>query len=105
MTNGIRHMVVFTLRYPPDSQESRQFLADARESLSAIPTVREFEAFRQVSRKNEYQYGFSMEFAGPDEYQEYNQHPAHVAFVNERWKIEVTDFLEIDFESVGEGEL
>ncbi len=102
MNNGIRHMVVFTLRYPPESDETREFLSDARDRLSAIPVVQRFEAFRQVSRKNEYQYGFSMEFAGSDEYREYNEHPAHVAFVNERWKIEVTDFLEIDFESVGD---
>lgn len=102
MNNGIRHMVVFTLKHEPDSAEARQFLGDAREILSAIPPVRGFEVLRQVSGKNEYQYGFTMEFAGREEYEAYNQHPAHVDFVDQRWKTEVTDFLEIDFEPTAE---
>ncbi|MBE9518785.1 MAG: Dabb family protein, partial [Bacteroidetes bacterium] len=32
-----------------------------------------------------------------EDYNTYNQHPDHVAFVQERWLKEVTDFLEIDF--------
>ena len=40
-----------------------------------------------------------MEFAGPDAYAAYNEHPDHVRFVQERWLVEVGEFLEIDYES------
>ena len=35
-----------------------------------------------------------MEFADPDAYTAYNEHPDHVRFVQERWLPEVADFLE-----------
>jgi len=39
-----------------------------------------------------------MEFASQQAYDQYNNHPDHVAFVQNRWIKEVEDFLEIDFE-------
>ena len=41
-----------------------------------------------------------MEFAGPEAYAAYNEHPDHMRFVNERWLLEVADFLEVDYESL-----
>ena len=92
----IRHTVVFTLKHAPGSAEEKQFLAAAM-VLAKIPTVRNFEQLKQVSRKNAYQFGFSMEFDDQAGYDAYDQHPDHVAFVRDRWKQEVTDFLEIDY--------
>ncbi|GAB2174978.1 Dabb family protein [Dongia sp. agr-C8] len=92
----IRHTVVFTLKHPRDSAEEKKFLADAM-ILSKIPTVRKFEQLKQVSRKNDYKFGFSMEFEDQTGYDTYDQHPDHVAFVRDRWKKEVIDFLEIDY--------
>jgi hypothetical protein len=92
----IQHMVIFNLPYPEGSEEARQFLEDGTRILTSIPVVQHFQAFRQVSEKNDYQYGFSMVFANQDDYNSYNNHPDHLAFVQERWNKEVTDFLEID---------
>ncbi len=92
----IQHMVIFNLRYQEDSDEARKFLEDGRRILTAIPVVQNFQAFKQVSEKNDYQYGFSMVFANQEDYNTYNEHPDHVAFVQDRWLKEVTDFLEID---------
>jgi hypothetical protein len=39
-----------------------------------------------------------MVFANQADYTTYNNHPDHVAFVQNRWLKEVSDFLEIDFE-------
>ncbi len=39
-----------------------------------------------------------MEFASQQAYDQYNDHPDRVAFVQNRWVKEVEDFLEIDFE-------
>ena len=38
-----------------------------------------------------------MEFADQAAYDGYNEHPAHVRFVAERWVPEVSDFLELDY--------
>ena len=92
----IRHTVVFTLKHAQGSAEEKKFLADAK-ILAKIPTVRNFEQLKQVSRKNDYQFGFSMEFDDQAGYDTYDRHPDHVAFVRDRWKKEVTDFLEIDY--------
>jgi hypothetical protein len=92
----IRHTVVFTLKHAQGSAEEKKFLADAL-ILAKIPTVRNFEQLKQVSRKNDYKFGFSMEFDDQAGYDSYDQHPDHVAFVRDRWKKEVTDFLEIDY--------
>jgi len=96
LTNGrIRHSVVFTLTHTEASAEEADFLA-AVARLEAIPGVEAFELMREVSPKNDYRYGLTMEFADPAAYGAYNQHPDHVDFVENRWDAEVTDFLEID---------
>jgi len=92
----IRHTVVFTLKHGSGSQEERAFFKAAQE-LAAIKTVKKFEMLREVSLKNEYQFGLSMEFDDQDAYDLYNQHPAHVSFVKDRWIPEVNSFMEIDY--------
>jgi hypothetical protein len=92
----IRHTVVFDLRDAPGSQAETDFLA-AAERLSAIPGVEAFELLREVSPKNGYRFGISLEFADEATYAAYNAHPDHVRFVEERWLVEVSDFLEIDY--------
>jgi hypothetical protein len=93
----IRHTVVFRLKHPAGSAEERRFLADAL-ALKSIPGVEKFEQLRQVSPKNDYAFGFSMEFADAAAYRGYDEHPEHVAFVRDRWMKEVEAFLEIDYE-------
>ncbi|MEK4250002.1 Dabb family protein [Paenibacillus sp. FSL W7-1287] len=97
MNTSIIHSVIFTLKHEKDSGAARQFLADGQALLSSIPTVENFQVFHQVSLKNNYQYGFSMEFESQAAYDAYNEHPVHTAFVKDRWEKEVVDFLEIDY--------
>ena len=80
------------------STEPRRFgnLASAM-ILKTIPGVQAFERLRQVSPKNDYAFGFSMEFADQAAYDAYNTHPDHVAFVRGRWIPEVAAFMEIDY--------
>lgn len=98
---GIQHMVIFDLKHAKNSEEARKFLEDGKRILSAIPSVQKFQAYDQVSPKNDFTYGFSMIFKDEAGYEAYNQHPDHVDFVENRWKTEVTRFLEIDFENFG----
>lgn len=92
----IRHTVVFTLKHAAGSAEEGIFLNDAL-VLASIPGVEKFERLRQVSPKNEYAFGFSMEFADQTAYGNCNDHPSHVAFVRDRWVPEVAKFLEVDY--------
>jgi hypothetical protein len=92
----IRHTVAFTLAHPEGSAEERDFL-EAATRLVAIPGVEAFELLSEVSPKNGYRFGISMEFADRAAYDGYNEHPDHVRFVQERWLAEVSDFLELDY--------
>jgi Stress responsive A/B Barrel Domain len=94
---AIRHTVSFRLKHPEGSDEERAFLETAAEVLPAIPGVEAFELLDEVSPKNGYRFGISMEFADQDAYDAYNAHPEHVRFVRERWETEVEDFLEVDY--------
>jgi hypothetical protein len=92
----IRHTVVFDLRHPAASEEEADFLA-AAERLAAIPGVEAFQLLREVSPKNRYRFGISMEFADGAAFVAYNDHPDHVRFVERRWLPEVSDFFESDY--------
>ena len=94
----IRHSVIFSLKHAAGSTEETAFLRDAKAALTPIPGVEKFEQLRQVSEKNDYAFGFSMEFADRAAYAAYDAHPNHVAFVRDRWVPEVAKFLEIDYE-------
>lgn len=83
----IRHTVSFALSHPPGSPEA-DFL-EVADRLGAIPGVEAFELLREVSPKNDFQFGISMEFASTDAYSAYNNHPEHVRFVQERWLAKV----------------
>lgn len=95
----IRHTVIFVLKHAHGSLQEKAFLRDAQ-VLAEIPGVQKFERLRQVSRKNDYEFGFSMEFKDQAAYDAYNVHPKHEKFVEERWKREVERFLEIDYEAL-----
>ena len=92
----IRHTAVFRLKHPQGSAEEASFLAGGK-ALAGIPGVERFEQLKQVSPKNDFHFGYSMEFADQAAYSFYNDHPDHVAYVRERWIPEVEAFLEIDY--------
>ncbi len=52
---------------------------------------------RQVSAFSSFRFQFSMVFADQAAYSAYNTDPAHVGFVENRWKREVAEFQEYDF--------
>ncbi|MEX2592678.1 MAG: Dabb family protein [Anditalea sp.] len=96
-TKRIRHTVVFKLKHPKGSPEEQDFLAAAHQ-LASIPGVEKFESLKQISQKNNFEWGLSIEFANQTVYDQYNHHPYHVDFVEQRWLKEVEDFLEIDYQ-------
>lgn len=93
----IMHTVIFDLKHPVGSAEAEQFIADGTRILTAVPGVQDFQALRQCSPKNDYQYGFLMRFPNQATFDAYTAHPDHCKFVEERWDTEVTRFQESDF--------
>jgi hypothetical protein len=95
----IRHTVVFRLKAPKHSSEERAFL-HAAEELAAIPGVANLVCLRQVNPRCPFDYCLSMEFAGMEDHQRYNEHPAHAQFVSIRWIPEVSTHMELDYEAL-----
>ncbi len=94
---SIQHTVVFRLVHASGSAAEQEFLDTGRETLIAIPGVSDFVVNAQVSPKSDFHWQFSMTFADQTAYDNYNLHPAHVAFVEQRWQPEVAAFQEYDF--------
>ena len=95
----LRHTVAFALQHDDGSPEEASFLT-ALWGLGEIEGVEAFEVVREVSPKNSYRLGLSMEFADRAAYDAYSAHPDHESFVNNRWVNEVSDFLELDSEAL-----
>ena len=93
----IRHTVVFTLAHPAGSQAERDFL-EAAGRLATIPGVEAFELLAEISPKNDYRFGISMEFAERCRVRAATTiTPPTSPSSSERWQSEVADFLEIDY--------
>lgn len=93
----IRHTVAFKLKHESGSTEEQSFLEKVSK-LSNFPTVQKFECLKEIGKKNNFDFGVSMEFQDMESYKAYNIHPDHVDFVNKIWIPEVVEFIEIDFE-------
>ncbi|GAA3894191.1 Dabb family protein [Leifsonia kafniensis] len=92
----IRHTVSFALVHSPGSAAEAEFLGTGRRTLTAIPGVHDFTVSRQVSPKSDHTFQFSMRFADQADYDAYDAHPDHQAFVSSRWQTEVTSYQELD---------
>jgi hypothetical protein len=87
------------LKHERGSEAEADFLKTGS-ALAELSMVRNFKSYKQTSEKNEFDFGFSMEFATQEDYQAYNEHPMHTDFVSNRWIPEVADFLELDYEEL-----
>jgi heme-degrading monooxygenase HmoA len=95
----MEHTVTFRLRHAKGSAAEADFLSAVAE-VASIPGVKDFQIRRQVSVKNSHTFGISMKFDSVEDFQFYSNHPLHNEFVEKRWKPEVEDFQEADFESL-----
>lgn len=93
----VRHSVVFKLKDQISPGEVHKFFVEIKK-LTSIPGVKKFECLKQISKKNNYSFGLSMEFDSWDTYDKYSNNPNHTAFVQDYWLKYVKDFMELDFE-------
>jgi len=85
------------LKHARDSSEEKNFL-NAAKQLASIPGVYNLRSFLQIGKKNNFDFGLSMEFHSMEDYEAYNRHLDHLKFIQDFWMDGVTDFLEIDYE-------
>lgn len=95
----LTHSVFFQLKFPKESSEEYEFL-QAAAKLASIPGVRKLRTLRQLSSKNSFDYGLTMDFDSQEEYHVYSAHPDHVTFVETYWEKYVAKFMEIDYEEM-----
>ena len=93
----IRHTVVFKFKPSVDSIAAQNFFVAAKR-LATIHGVQNFESLRQIGKKNNYEFGLSMEFANETIYEQYNKDPLHEQFIQQYWLPSVAEFMEIDYE-------
>lgn len=96
--NMITHTVYFKLKHEKGSDAEKAFIQKALD-LGAISTVHNLRCVREVSPKNNFDHGLIMQFEDQAGYDTYNNHPDHQDFVENVWKAEVVDFMEIDYVS------
>jgi hypothetical protein len=99
---GFVHTVIFYLKKDVPESTVDTIIADARDLLVEVPTVRGLKVGRRSEKSNgerndkEFQIGLLVLFDGYDGLQEYNVHPKHKEFVARHLKsfekIAVFDF-------------
>ena len=89
----IQHTVAFRLNERADENAFWTGVA----TLETLDGVLDFSVLRQVGQKNNFTHALSMYFETQDDYDAYNSHPMHVAFVEELWIPNVADFIELDY--------
>jgi hypothetical protein len=99
LNTRIRHAGLFKFKSTVTEIEKQAFFVSLKE-LETIPGVQKMEVSRQTSKKNKFEYAFSMEFDDEDSYGIYTMHPKHEAFVKNDWLKMVEDFMEIDTEQM-----
>lgn len=92
---NIHHSAYFVFNDSLSSDDTELFFTEIKK-LAAIPGVIGFKVVNEISPKNSYNYGVTMEFENQEAYQAYNSHPMHVDFVQNYWLKMVKDFMEID---------
>jgi hypothetical protein len=97
MKGVITHSVFFRLKYEPGSSEEKTFIDTCRRVLKPIAGVKDFRVLKEVSPKNEFAFGLTMNFPDQAAYDAYNNHPDHVNFVQGTWIPNVEEFQEIDY--------
>jgi hypothetical protein len=93
---SIRHAGIFNFKPTVSESQKHEFFV----ALKEINGVEKMEVSHQISSKNKFKYGFSMEFASNEIYLAYSIHPQHNAFVKDFFIPFVEDFMEIDTEKL-----
>jgi hypothetical protein len=94
---NIHHTVFFCFNDSISSADQQVFFNELKK-LSTIPVVIDFKIVVETGAKNSFTHGATMMFKNKEDYNSYNTNPMHVKFVQEVWKKNIKEFMEIDFQ-------
>lgn len=96
----VEHVILFNTL--PDGEEgnrlAQSMMRDGRDILGAIPGVRKVFVGNAVRSDARYRHCWLVRFVHPRVIESYRDHPAHVAFADERFRPAAPDRVSIDFE-------
>lgn len=98
----VEHVILFNAS--PDSEEAdrlaQAMMSDGRDILGAIPGVRKVFVGNAMRPDARYRHCWLVRFVHPRVIASYRDHPAHVAFADERFRPAAPDRVSIDFEEI-----
>jgi hypothetical protein len=102
------HVVIFRVKKDAPEGEVDALIADCKEMLSKIPSVKGLKVGRPAEKgtpeiaKTDYQIGLLVLFADADGLKTYLEHEQHVKFVEKHGKFLIPEKLEVfDFQEKG----
>lgn len=98
----VEHVILFNAS--PDGEEgdrlAQAMMRDGRDILGAIPGVRKVFVGNAMRSDARYRHCWLVRFVHPSVIASYRDHPAHVAFADERFRPAAPDRVSIDFEEI-----
>ncbi len=93
---NVEHVIVYNAP-GLDGERLRVAMAEGQRQLAAIPGVREIQAGSVADKSSRYRHCWLIRFASAAVIDSYNQHPAHIAFVDRLLNPEAADRLTADY--------
>ncbi|MCK9587951.1 MAG: Dabb family protein [Terrimicrobiaceae bacterium] len=95
----IEHVVLFKLRPGLDDVKIEWMLREARIQLLKIPLVRGLRCGYRIDAGTEWPFFLLIELDSPEKLASYMKDPAHIRFVNEVIKPNITGRIALDYRS------
>ncbi|WJW75858.1 class II fructose-bisphosphate aldolase [Thiohalobacter sp. IOR34] len=94
----VEHLIIYNVD-KPDMVDVQAMMEEGRRVLSAIPGVREVITGEAVQTDASYRYTWLVRFCHPRVIDSYREHPAHVAFANQRFRPVAGNRISIDYQT------
>jgi len=98
----VEHLIVYNVE-ELDAAGVQAMMAEGRRVLGAIPGVREVVTGEAVKTDAAYRYTWLVRFCHPAVIDSYRDHPAHVAFADQRFRPVAGNRLTIDYQEIEAG--
>lgn len=95
----VEHLIIYNTS-DTDVAEIQTMMAEGRRVLSTIPGVREVFTGNAVREGSRYHYSWLVRFCNPAVIDSYREHPAHIAFADQRFRPIAGDRISADYQEM-----
>jgi fructose-bisphosphate aldolase class II len=96
----VEHVVFYNVPADLSEGEVASIMRQGKESLQAIPGVRNIRAGRALQPDGKYRYCWLIGLSGQPAVEAYRKHPAHLRFANRVFRPVAADRITLDFEEI-----